>query len=220
MRIVFCWKEEHPHTLNAIQKMVLASGLPYEPNKFKKGQPRLVYGPAPAKGQRAEREYVDIYLLELRNADEVRQALLKTAPKGFEMLQVTRVPYPLPSVQNLAVAVRYRVKGDFSPFVSLGRKLEDWNHMSNLTVTLRNEIGVACQRDITAGFLAARVTAPDEVELTLAPINGRWQAPQWFIAAWLGQEIPVPADDFAVEGLVFIREGFYWQDSQGELHLI
>lgn len=223
MRIVFRWNDgeaEHPHTLRAIKRMVLDSGLPYEPSKFVHSLPRLAYGPAPAKGQRAEREYLDIYLLENRNADEVRQALLQAAPEGFEILQLTRVPYPLPSVQNLAVAVRYRVKGDFSAFVSLGRKLDDWEHIETLVVSLRNEKGVLCERNITAGLLDARVCAPDEVALTLGPVNGQWQPPQWFVAAWLGREVPLADDTFTVEGLVFIRQYFCWRDSQGELHPI
>ncbi len=223
MRIVFRWTDgetEHPHTLRAIKRMVLDSGLPYEPSKFVGSLPRLAYGPAPAKGQQAEREYLDIYLLENRSVADVRDALLQVAPEGFEILQLTRVPYPLPSVQNLAVAARYRVKGDFSPFCSLGRKLEDWERMENLTVSLRNEKGVLCQRNITAGLLKAQVCAPNEVALTLGPINGQWQPPQWFIAAWLGQEVPAADEPFTVEGLVFIREYFCWRDSQGELHPI
>ena len=223
MRIVFRWNDgqtEHPHTLRGIKKMVLDSGLPYEPSKFVPSLPRLAYGPAPAKGQRAEREYLDIYLLNLVSEDEVRQALLQTAPAGFEILQLARVPYPLPSVQNLAAAARYRVKGNFAPFVSLGRKIEDWNGIGNLTVTLRAENGVVCQKDITPGLIEARVSAPDEVALTLAPINGKWVPPQWFFAAWLGQEVPAEDETFTVAGLVFIRQCFCWRDSQGELHPI
>ena len=223
MRIVFHWTDErteHEHALRGIKKMVLDSGLPYEPSKFVKTLPRLAYGPAPAKGQRAEREYLDIYLLEPCSEQAVRQALLKTAPEGFEILQVSRVPYPLPSVQNLAAAVRYRVKGDFSQFVSRGRKIEDWNSMGNLTVTLRAENGMVCQKDITPGLLGARVLGPDEIILTLAPLGDKWIHPQWFIAAWLGQEIPAQDETFTVEGLAFIRQELCWKDSQGELHVI
>ncbi len=223
MRIVFRWVDittEHAHALRGIKKMVLDSGLPYEPSKFVKTLPRLAYGPAPAKGQRAEREYLDIYLLEPRSEQEVRQALLKTAPEGFEILQLTRVPYPLPSVQNLAAAVRYRVKGDFSQFTSLGRKLEDWNDPGNLTVTLQAENGMTCQKDITPGLISARVVGPDEILLTLAPIGDKWINPQWFVAAWLGQIIPAQEENVVIDGLVFIRQELCWRDSQGELHTI
>ena len=221
MRIVFRVLEESAEQLNvfnAVRKMVLASGLPIEPAKVNPRWPRLAYGPAPAKGQRAEREYLDIYLRTLCSEAAVQQALVKVAPKGLELVQVTRVPYPLPSVQNLAAAVRYRVKGDFSRFNLSGRKIEDWAEAGNLTVTLRSQNGMSCQKDLAPGLLNARTVAPDEIALTLVPINGKWVSPQWFIAAWLGIEIPAQEELFELEGLIFIRQNFYWKDSQGELH--
>lgn len=223
MRIVFRWTDnqaEHSHALRGIKKMVLDSGLPYEPSKFVTSQPRLAYGPAPAKGQRAEREYLDIYLLERRSEEEVRAALLQTAPSGFEILQLTRVPYPLPSVQNLMAAIRYRVKGDFSAYISSGRKLEDWNGMSQLAVTVQALNGITYEKNLTDGLLASRVLGPQEIELTLVPISGQWIRPQWFMAAWL--DIPVPAQDenFTVEGFDFIRQELCWRDTQGVYHTI
>lgn len=223
MRIVFRWQDnqtEHPYALRGIKRMVLDSGLPYEPSKFVSSLPRLAYGPALAKGQRAEREYLDIYLLENRDEKDVRQALMQTAPKGFEIVQLTRVPYPLPSVQNLAAAARYRVKGDFSPFVSSGRKLETWNEKRDFIVTLRDADGTVRERNITQGLVKSCVCAPDEIELLLAPISGQWVNPQWFIAAWAGLEVPLQDENFAVAGLVFIRQELCWRDSQGEFHSI
>ena len=221
MRIVFRVLEksaEQLNVFNAVRKMVLDSGLPFEPAKVNPRWPRLAYGPAPAKGQRAEREYLDIYLRTLCSEEEVHRALAKVAQPAIELLQVTRVPYPLPSVQNLAAAVRYRVKGDFSRLNLSGRKIEDWAKAGNITVTLRSLNGMSCQKDLTPGLLNASTIAPDEVALTLMPINGKWVLPQWFVAAWLGIEIPAQAESFELEGLIFIRQNFYWQDSQGELH--
>lgn len=223
MRIVFRWADdqaEHPHALRGIKKMVLDSGLPYEPSKFVASLPRLAYGPAPAKGQRAEREYLDIYLLERRSEEEVRAALLQTAPEGFEILQLTRVPYPLPSVQNLMAAVRYRVKGKFSAYISSGRKLEDWNGMSHLAVTVQALNGITHEKNLTAGLLASRVLGPKEIELTLVPLNGQWIPPQWFMAAWLGIPVPAQDEDFAIEGFNFIRQELCWLDTQGVYHTI
>lgn len=223
MRIVFRWQDndtEHPYALRGIKRMVLDSGLPYEPSKFVSSLPRLAYGPALAKGQRAEREYLDIYLLENRDEKDVCRALMQTAPKGFEIVQLTRVPYPLPSVQNLAAAARYRVKGNFSPFLSSGRKLEMWNEKRDFIVTLRDAKGMARERNITQGLVESCVCAPDEIKLLLAPINGQWISPQWFIAAWAGLEVPLQDENFAVAGLVFIRQELCWRDSQGEFHPI
>lgn len=221
MRIVFRVLEksaEQLNVFNAVRKMILDSGLPFEPAKVNPRWPRFAYGPAPAKGQWAEREYLDIYLRTSCSEQDVRQALEKAAPPAVELLQLTRVPYPLPSVQNLAAAVRYRVKGDFSRFGLSGRKIEDWAKASNILVTLRSLNGMLCQKDLTPGLLNASTLAPDEVALTLAPINGKWVPPQWFIAAWSGIEIPAQEEVFEIDGLNFIRQNFYWQDSQGELH--
>lgn len=221
MRIVFSWLENSPadrNVFNAVRKMVLDSGLPYEPAKVNKNWPRLAYGPAPAQGQRAEREYLDIYLREHRSEDDVRSALAQTAPAGLSLLQVARVPYPLPSVQNLAAAVRYRVKGDFALLNSSGRKIEDWAGEGKITVTLRAENAMACQKDITPSVLETRTLGPDEVILTLAADNGQWISPQWVMAAWLGREVPLQGNAFADEDIIFIRQDFCWKDSQGELH--
>ena len=221
MRIVFRVLENEAKQLNvfdAVRKMVLESGLPFEPAKVNPRWPRLAYGPAPAKGQRAEREYLDIYLRTLCSEQDVHRALEKAAPAGVALLQVTRVPYPLPSVQNLAAAVRYRVKGDCSRFGLPERKIEVWAEAGNRTVTLRSPNGMSCQKDLTSGLIEAQTVCSDEVALTLAPINGKWISPQWFVAAWLGLEIPAQEELFELEGLIFIRQHFYWQDSQGELH--
>lgn len=94
--------------------MVLASGLPFEPAKVNKNWPRLAYGPAPAFGQTAEREYLDIYLRTSVSAEETRAGLEAAKPKGLELVSVERVPYALPSVQNLAAVAKYRVEGDFA----------------------------------------------------------------------------------------------------------
>lgn len=223
MRIVFRWSDltaEPPNVFNAVRKMVLACGLPFEPAKINKHWPRLAYGPAPAKGQRAEREYLDIYLRQPCSEEEVRAALASAAPRGLELVQVTRVPYPLPSVQNLAAAARYRVKGDFASLVSSGRTIEDWAGAGDIAVALRAENGIVCHKNLSAGLISASTTAPDEVTLTLAPINGKWVLPQWFIAAWLGWEVPAQDEAFSIEGLIFIRQNFFWRDSQGELHPI
>ena len=221
MRIVFRWNDgetEHPHALRGIKRMVLDSGLPYEPSKFVQSLPRLAYGPALAKGQRAEREYLDIYLREHCSEEEVCRCLQQAAPAGLDLLQVKRVPYPLPSVQNLAAAARYRVKGNFGLLAPSGRKIEEWAGKGNLFVIQRAENGMVYQKEITPFVLEAKTLSPDEVSLTLACVNGKWITPQWVIAAWLGKDLSTQEDAFAEDEIIFIRECFCWEDSQGELH--
>ena len=222
MRIVFhCAKTvEQTNVFNAVRKMVLASGLKFEPAKINKNWPRLAYGPAPATGQRAEREYLDIYLQEPVAAEEVHAALAGAAPKGLELLSVERVPYPLPSVQNLAAAVRYRVKGDFSRFSSTGRKIEELAESGKAVVVRRADNGLSCTTDVLPFLVSAGTLSADEISLTLQKVGEKWMRPEWVVAAWLGVELPAQEDAAVLEDFCFIREGFFWRDSQGELHPI
>ena len=221
IRIVFRWlkNQAEKNTFNAVRKMVLTAGLPFEPAKVNKNWPRLAYGPSPALGQRAEREYLDIYLQKSIATEEVHRALEEAAPKGLELLDVRRVPYPLPSVQNLAAAARYRVEGDFFLYQP-GRKLEEFLNSGRVEVTFRAENGLSCVKDIQPFVGPCRTISSKVVSLTVLPVQGKWINPEEVIAAWLDLEIPAGEENFTVEGLTFIREGLFWQDSQGEFHLI
>ncbi len=221
MRIVFRVDTAgQTNVFNAVRKMVLTSGLKFEPAKVNKNWPRLAYGPAPATGQRAEREYLDIYLQEPVAAEEVRAALAVCAPKGFELLQVERVPYPLPSVQNLAAAVRYRVEGDFSRFASSGRKIEQLVESGKAVVVRRADNGLSCATDILPFVVSANTLSANEISLTLQKVGEKWMRPEWVVAAWLEVELPAQEDAAVLEDFRFIRESFFWRDSQGELHPI
>ena len=222
MRIVFRIVKKTAETknvFNAVRKMVLSSGLPFEPAKVNANWPRLSYGPAPALGQRAEREYLDIYLQNRVAADEVRAALAKAAPNGLEIVSVRRVPYPLPSVQNLAAAARYRLQGDFTALEN-GRKLEDFVRQARVEVTLRAVNGLSCVTDVKPFIVSAETAAPDEAVLTLACVQGKWVKPEWILAAWLGLEVPAGEEAFSVDGVTVTRECLLWQDSEGLFHPI
>ena len=221
IRVVFRWLKNQAdrNTFNAVRKMVLTAGLPFEPAKVNKNWPRLAYGPSPALGQRAEREYLDIYLQKSIAAEEVQSALEKAAPSGLELLSVRRVPYPLPSVQNLAAAARYRVEGNFSSYQP-GRKLEEFLSSGRVEITRRAENGLSCVKELSAHIGPCRTISPEVVSLTVLSVQGKWINPEEIIAAWLGLEVPAGEENFTVEGLTFIREGLFWQDSQGEFHLI
>ncbi len=222
MRIVFRIVKRTGGTnniFNAVRKMVLSSGLPFEPAKVNANWPRLAYGPSPALGQRAEREYLDVYLQHLVAADEVRSALEKSAPAGLEILSVERVPYPLPSVQNLAAAARYRLQGDFTNLEN-GRKLEDFVQLARVEVTRRAVNGLACVTDAKPYIVSAETISPTEAALTLQSVQGKWIKPEWIAAAWLGVEVPAEEEAFSVDGVTVIRECLLWQDSQGLFHPI
>jgi len=221
MRIVFhadTTALENGNILNAARKMVLASRLPVEPAKVNKAWPRLSYGPAAGQGQRTEREYLDIYLRTLITAADVKQRLESVAPNGLQILTVERVPYPLPSVQNLAAAARYRVQGDFSRLNVSGRKWETFSRAERILITRRAANGIEVTLDAAPYVVDSSMRAPDEILCTLQRVQDKWIRPEWLVAAWLGVEIPAGEDAFTLDGVYITREYLLWRDSQGGLH--
>ena len=222
MRIVFRGPEKgagHLNLFNAVRNMVLASGLAFEPAKVNKNWPRLAYGPAPAFGQTAEREYLDIYLTQPVSALQVQEALQQVKPQQIQLISVTRVPYALPSVQHLASFARFRIAGNFELY-GPEKTPEDFFKALRVELVRRAENGLTLTENIKPYVSAAETLSPREVRLTLACVEGKWIKPQIALAAWLGLEAPVQDELFTVEGFTFIREGLLWQDSTGELHLI
>ena len=221
MRIVFrvgnLSAKDQP-VFNAVRSMVLASELPVEPAKVNKNWPRLSYGPHVSLGQYAEREYLDIYLQEPIPAADVKQRLEAVAPKGVHILAVERVPYPLPSVQNLAAAARYLVQGDFSRFNAPGRKWGTFVSAEKILITRRAENGMVVTLDAAPYLVDSSMRAPNEILCTLQRVQDKWVRPEWLIAAWLGIEIPLQEDAFTLDGISVTRQCLLWRDSQGELH--
>lgn len=222
MRIVFRGPQKTAGTtfvFNAVRKMVLSSGLPFEKAKVNPNWPRLAYGPAPAKGQEAEREYLDIYLTEPVPAEQVRPALEQAAPAGIQLLSVQRVPYALPSVQNLAVAARYCIEGDFAAYAP-AQPAETFFNAARIEIVRQAENGLTFTQNAKPFVREAQLLSPRVLHLTLACVEGKWLRPQLLLAAWLGVEIPLQEDAPLLEEFAFVREGLFWQDGAGVLHLI
>ena len=221
MRIVFrydSFSAEPRNTLNAVRKMVLDSGLPAAPAKVNSHWPRLAYGPAPAQGQRAEREYLDIYLQELCCVAQVQERLQSVAPEGLTILEVKRVPSSLPCVQNLATAARYRITGDFASLNHSGRKWEAFIHSANACVQLRAENGMTFTLDVKPYVLDYTWHTSNDLTCTLTRVQEKWLRPEWLVAAWLGIEVPAGGEPFELAGISFTRQYLLWCDSQGEWH--
>ena len=221
MRIVFRAREESAtdNVFKAVREMILASGLPFEPAKVNAKWPRFSYGPSLPEHQRALREYVDVYLSTLVPAKEVQRKLEEVAPEGWAILEVRRVPYALPSVQNLATAAIFSVEGNFEDF-ALEQTVENYFNAPRVEVVYVGENGLTITKDIKPYVLNAKKITPHSLQLTLACVEGKWIQPQEALAGLLGREIPFSQEAWTVDGFTFIREGLYWQDSQGALHLI
>jgi len=220
MRIVFRVEQNSQgalHIFDAVRNMVLASGLPFTPAKVNPRWPRLAYGPAPAQGQRTEREYLDIYLQKLCSAEEVRRALETTAPQGIVLLEVRRVPYGLPSVQHLAAAVRYRLTGNLKRY-GLTEREQTERDLHVVTLVQRAANGLSMEKDLSAYIESVCWQGPEEVVLTIKCIQDTWLRPELVLAAWAGIEVPAGQDEVDLPEITVVRQAVCWRDSAGVLH--
>ncbi len=197
--------------------MIVKSRLAYARAKQNPSAPRIVYGPGVKRGQFATREYVDIYLFASVNAQKVRAKLAAAAPQGMTILEATRIPFTLAGVQQLVSVVEYEVQGDFASYHPQ-QTLENYVSSARLEVTQRAANGVTFTRDIKPFVRRAQTLGPQRVVLTLNRVEEKWMNPLEVISAWL--QIDQPSEEEAGERFTVIRQGLYWQDSQGNLTLI
>ncbi len=222
MRIVFSVSENGPKRqdiLSALRTMILHSGLDYMPAKVNARWPRLSYGPLVGRGQMAQREYIDIYLKTSVSAEQVREQLEKSKPQGIVLLDVRRVPYALASVQQLASAAVYVIEGDFARYAPK-QTIEKWAAATRLEVVQQADNGMRLTADVRSFVHSVRSKAERQIELTLLCIEEKWMNPLVCVYAWLGMEVLGPLAELTDERFNVIREGLYWQDNAGNLHLI
>ena len=222
MRIVFSVSEnglKRQDTFNAVRNMVLRSGLDYEPAKVNAHWPRLSVGPSVGRGQAAEREYIDIYLKTSVPVEQVREQLSKSKPQGVTILDVKRVPYALASVQQLSAAAVWRIEGNFTEYAPV-QTIEEWVAAGRLEAVQQANNGMRFATDICPFVRQAHTLGENEIKLTLLSVAQKWINPLVCIYAWLGMDILGPLADLTDERFKVIREGLYWQDSAGDLHLI
>ena len=220
MRIVFHLafnSKAQADKVGLLRKIILQSKLPFAPARQNPRMPRLAYGPSVKQGLFAQREYADIYLLERCSTQEVRSRLEDSKPAEVTILEVKRVPYAMAGVQQLAGVAQYRVKGDFTAH---GPKQSIENYVSSPRMETAFEApnGMRISKDIKPFVRSAHSLGPEEVELYLNRVGEKWISPLEVIYAWLG--IQSPALQETDERFTIIRQGLYWQDSQGNLHLI
>lgn len=215
MRIVFCWAGNDSggrDGLSLLRERILQSGLPFAPAKGSGSCPRVSYGPAAGREIRTEREYADIYLKQDVPSGELQKRLSDPAT-GLDVLEVTRVPYAFASVQDLATAAVYRVEGNLEGYSSRPSAQDYFSALQiKITRTLPN--GMTWMVDVKPYIRSVQMFGSQSIRLTLQCVEGKWTNPQELVAAWLGV---IPSE---LSGIQIIREGLYWQDSAGELHLI
>lgn len=209
---------DHKRIMSDLRKMVLRSGLPFEPAKVNKNWPRLAYGPALGYRQYSREEIADLYFSASLKEADAQNALNQSAPDGVRVLRVRRVPYALPSVSNLVDTMQYSVQGDFS-FYAPACGAEEFFRGKHIYVTTVAPNGMSLQRDLKPFILQVAQPQIDRVDLFLQKIGDQNAKPEHVIAAWL--KVDVTAEEqFTLDKLTFTREKLFWRDSEGNLNAL
>jgi radical SAM-linked protein len=87
-----------------------ASGLPFAGLGLPASRPRIVFAAPLAVGVSAERELVDLFLVDRRSVAEVRVRLAGSLPAGHELVDVHDVWLGEPPLSGQVVAADYRVQ--------------------------------------------------------------------------------------------------------------
>lgn len=219
MRVVFRLRkpQEHQTVLRVLRRMILESGLAFEPAKINIKWPRFAYGPALPLGVSAAREYVDVYLVSFVAEKEVQDKLQKAGNDSVEILKVFRVPYVFPSVQQLATVALYNISGHFADDLS-AQTLEKY-FTSDMEVVFRASNGLSYTQSLAAYVRSFQQVSTHQYQLWLQSIKGKWINPCVLLFAALGKEVPAE-EGFIPDDFTVVREGLFWQDNQGEIHLI
>lgn len=98
--------------LTAWEASLAISGLPLVGHDLPVPRPRLVFAAALAIGVAAERELMDLFLVERRAVAEVRVRLAGSLPAGYELVEVHDVWLGEPPLSGQVVAADYRVTLD------------------------------------------------------------------------------------------------------------
>ncbi len=218
IRFIVAGAWDHKRIFAALRNMVLNSKLPFEPAKVNKSWPRLAYGPALGYAQYSLGEYADLYFSSFVKEEDALVALAQAAPKGVKLLQVKRIPYALPSVNNLAEVTKYGVEGNFAQY-SPAREAEVFFAGNHILATASAVNGMTVQQDLKPFILSVKQVRPDRLEIWLQKCGDKSAKPEHAVAAWLGVSVPAESE-FTLEGLKFIREGLFWRDTDGNLHAV
>ena len=222
MRIVFHLAPDAPgreDIVGLLRTLVQKSGLPFARAKQNPKAPRIAYGPGIKRGQFAAREYADLYLFTSVSAAKARARLEACKPQGFTFLDCKRIPFALAGVQQLASVVVYEVQGDFASYAPK-QTLENYVASPRLEVIRTAPNGLRLTTDIKPFVRQANMLDATRAELTLNRVDERWLSPLEVIEAWLGPDKFPTAQNAADECFTIIRQGLYWADSAGNLHLI
>jgi radical SAM-linked protein len=99
----------HLEQIEALRRAIRRSSLPAAFSAGFSPQIKASFGPPLPVGYESLSEYVDLSLTENIAESEIKQAISKTLPLGFELLDVKRIPVSFPSSDALANIAEFKI---------------------------------------------------------------------------------------------------------------
>jgi radical SAM-linked protein len=99
----------HLEQIETFRRAIRRSGLPIAFSEGFSPQIKASYGPPLPVGQESSSEYIDLCLIEKVAMDYIKEALSKTLPLGFTLLDIKRIPVFFASIDSLVNMVEYKI---------------------------------------------------------------------------------------------------------------
>lgn len=102
----------HLEQIEVFRRLLRRSTLPMTFTSGFHPQPKMAFGPPNSVGYESETEYIEVELSRRFSSEEVKMAVSKALPEGFEIVSVRNVPVMFPSFESLVNLALYEIKLD------------------------------------------------------------------------------------------------------------
>ncbi|MFH1368609.1 MAG: TIGR03960 family B12-binding radical SAM protein [Elusimicrobiota bacterium] len=119
----------HLEQIEVFRRLIRRTGLPMIFTGGFHPQPRISFGPPNSVGYESRSEYIEVELSRKVPPEEIRSAVAKSVPAGYELLSVKNVPVMFPSLESLVNLAMYEINADAAP-----QKTEDFLKQTEIIV--------------------------------------------------------------------------------------
>jgi radical SAM family uncharacterized protein/radical SAM-linked protein len=122
----------HLEQIEALRRAIRRTKLPIAFSAGFSPQIKASFGPPLPVGYESLSEYVDLSLTENTAIDEIKRAISKTLPLGFELLDVKQIPVSFPSSDALANIAEFKI----SNFKTSQKEIDDFLKQDKIIVKI------------------------------------------------------------------------------------